>query len=129
VDDLQPLYLCVESANQAGGVNVFADRDRRYPLEADLGQVSAQPPGRRDTRYPRVTRAEILAADPELILLPSEPFAYAPPNVVEMLDLFADTSAARSGRVHLVDGSLITWFGIRLGLALRELPSIFVSPE
>jgi iron complex transport system substrate-binding protein len=112
-----------------GGVNVFADRDRRYPLEADLGQVSAQPPGRRDTRYPHVTRAEILAADPELILLPSEPFAYASPNVEEMLDLFVDTSAARSGRVHLVDGSLITWSGIRLGLALRELPSIFVSPE
>ncbi len=48
-----------------GGVNVFADRERQYPLEADLGLGKPEPPGERDTRYPRVTAAEVIAAQPE----------------------------------------------------------------
>src|SRR5262249_12031858 len=51
-----------------GGRNVFAERDRRYPLAADLDPTRpADPPdAARDTRYPRVTAAEIVAAAPEM---------------------------------------------------------------
>lgn len=108
-----------------GGRNIFAERQRRYPLQADLDEAAAQEPGGRDTRYPRVTRDEILAGDPQLILLPSEPFAFDETHQEQFADLFTATPAARQGRIHLVDGSLLTWHGTRLGKALQELPSLF----
>lgn len=108
-----------------GGENIFAERERRYPLEADLGTAAAQDPGERDRRYPRVTPAEVLAADPQIILLPDEPFPFGDEHVEELLELLGDTSAVRDGRVHLVDGSLITWHGTRLGQALDVLPPLF----
>ena len=109
----------------AGGANVFADRERRYPLEADLGLAEPRAAGERDTRYPRVTREEIVSAEPEVILLPSEPFAFTQADLEEIQWVFPDTPAVRRGGVHLVDGSLLTWHGTRLGLALQELPGYF----
>jgi ABC-type Fe3+-hydroxamate transport system substrate-binding protein len=109
-----------------GGSNIFAHRERRYPLKADLGETAAQDPGDRDTRYPRVTLDEILAGDPEIILLPSEPFTFDETHREQIEAWLADTSAVRQGRVHLVDGSLLTWHGTRLGKALQELPALFV---
>ena len=108
-----------------GGANVFADRERRYPLAADLGRAEPQDPGERDTRYPRVTLEEIVAAQPEVILLPDEPFPFDETHRREMLAAFADTPAARAGRVYLVEGSLLTWHGTRLGKALQRLPAFF----
>jgi ABC-type Fe3+-hydroxamate transport system substrate-binding protein len=110
-----------------GALNVFADRDRQYPLKADLGQAEAYPAddpraARRDTRYPRVTLDEVAAAQPDMILLPSEPFAFTE----EHIPLFAqlDCPAAHNGQIKLVDGSLLTWHGTRLAYALNILPTI-----
>jgi ABC-type Fe3+-hydroxamate transport system substrate-binding protein len=108
-----------------GGENVFAYRERRYPLEADLGLEKAQEPGERDTRYPRVTLEEIRAANPELILLPSEPYEFTEADRLDLCKLLAGTPAVENDRVHLVDGSLITWHGTRLAQAMRELPRFF----
>ncbi len=108
-----------------GGENVFADRERRYPLAADLGRAEPEAMAGRDTRYPRVTTQEVLAAAPELILLPSEPFAFEEAQGKVVTGLLADTPAVKSGRVFLVDGSLITWHGTRLAKALQELPLLF----
>lgn len=110
-----------------GGENVFGERERRYPLEADLGSAPAEPPGERDTRYPRLSLAEIIQADPQVVLLPSEPFAFSPTHLAEMYELLQETSAGQSGRMYLVDGSLITWHGTRVGKALQELPQFFMT--
>ena len=59
-----------------GAGNIFADRDRRYPLAADLAEAPSEAEAGRDTRYPRVTRQEVLDRAPELILLPNEPYAF-----------------------------------------------------
>jgi ABC-type Fe3+-hydroxamate transport system substrate-binding protein len=110
-----------------GAINVFADRDRQYPLKADLGQadpLSADDPRRagRDTRYPRVTIEEVVVAQPDMILLPSEPFQFSE----EHIPLFAalDVPAARNGQILLVDGSLLTWHGTRLAYALDTIPAL-----
>jgi iron complex transport system substrate-binding protein len=108
-----------------GGENVFAGRQRRYPLPADLGMEPEQHPGERDTRYPRVTAAEIVAVRPELILLPDDPFVFDAARRLRLEALLAETPAVQNGRVIPVDGSLITWPGARLALALRELPALF----
>jgi iron complex transport system substrate-binding protein len=105
-----------------GGRNVFAQRGRRYPLAADLGLAEAQEAGERDTRYPRVTISEILAASPQVIILPDEPYTFGEADRRDICELLGDTPAVRGDRVHQVDGSLLTWHGTRLAYALRELP-------
>lgn len=111
-----------------GAANVFADRERRYPLAADLGEGPADPPNpERDTRYPRVTPAEIAAHAPDLILLPNEPYPFSAADR-PALEALADVPAVRAGQIQSVDGSLLTWPGIRLGQALRDLPALFIPP-
>ena len=107
-----------------GAVNVFGDRDRRYPLAADLGEATPEDAPGRDTRYPRATLEEVLEHSPELILLPSEPFAYTEDDALRFAETFRGTPAADRGRIRSVDGSLLTWHGTRLGRALAELPSL-----
>jgi ABC-type Fe3+-hydroxamate transport system substrate-binding protein len=98
----------------AGAVNVFGDRERRYPLAADLGQRPALAPDRvegRDTRYPRVTLDEVVARQPELVLLPDEPHAFteADADVFRALPI----PAARTGRIRFCDGKDLMWYGAR----------------
>lgn len=112
-----------------GGENIFAGRQRRYPLEADLGMTGRQDPGERDTRYPRVILDEIRAADPQVILLPDEPFEFGEQHIHEISSLLPDCAAVKSERLHRVNGSLLTWHGTRLALALRELPGILSNEK
>lgn len=107
-----------------GGENVFGARQRRYPLDADLGLAEAQDAGERDTRYPRLSLEELRAASPDLILLPDEPYPFQQEAVAEFQRLLPDCPAVRHGRIRLVDGSLLTWHGTRLSHALRELPEL-----
>ncbi|MEK9164261.1 MAG: helical backbone metal receptor [Chloroflexota bacterium] len=107
-----------------GGRNVFAGRDRRYPLAADLD--AGQPPraeSDRDRRYPRVTLAEILDSRPDVILLPGEPFPFGQAEA-DFWGQYPALMAVQKGRIHLVDGSLLTWHGTRLARALQELPAL-----
>jgi len=112
---------------RCGGENVFAGRERRYPVAADLGEAEPEPAAGRDTRYPRVTLEEIRQAAPEVILFPSEPYAFGQPQVQQLTKLLQSTPAVQNGRVHQVDGSLITWHGTRLGRALAELPGLLAT--
>jgi ABC-type Fe3+-hydroxamate transport system substrate-binding protein len=110
-----------------GGTNVFAARERRFPLEADLGLAPALPADDprvvgRDLRYPRVSMAEVEAAQPDVILLPDEPFAFTEAHIPLFKQL--DVPAAHNDRIHLVDGTLLTWHGTRLGHALTLLPDL-----
>ncbi|MGJ3240885.1 MAG: helical backbone metal receptor [Anaerolineae bacterium] len=107
-----------------GAWNVFAERERLYPLKADLGEQDADPTlaQGRDTRYPRVTFEEVEQAQPDVILLPSEPFAFTEIQRAEFKKL--DVPATDQGRIHLVDGSWLTWHGTRLAYALNDLPAL-----
>lgn len=107
-----------------GGENVFGSRPRRYPLDADLGERPAEDAGSRDLRYPRVPASEIREADPEVILLPSEPFAFNEKDREQVRQTLSSTQAVLHDRVHLIDGSLVTWHGTRLARALVELPPL-----
>jgi iron complex transport system substrate-binding protein len=111
----------------SGGENIFASRQRRYPLAADLGQEAALENIERDTRYPRISLEEIRAADPEVIILPSEPYIFNESDRDALYELLTGTVAVATGQVHLVDGSLITWHGTRLGRALSKLPALFCT--
>jgi len=88
-----------------GGENVFAGVSRR--------------------RYPRVKLAEIEEARPELILLPDEPYAFGQRDVQELGAL--DIPAGRAGRIHLIDGTLVTWYGPRILQAIETLCGLFAE--
>jgi ABC-type Fe3+-hydroxamate transport system substrate-binding protein len=110
-----------------GGTSVFGERERQYPLAADLGEVepySTDDPriAGRDTRYPRVTMQEVEAAQPDVILLPSEPYAFGEDHI----SLFAalDVPAADNGRIVPIDGSLLTWHGTRMARAFDVIPNL-----
>lgn len=101
-----------DALDLAGAQNVFADRERRYPLAADLGEAPPLPPERvegRDTRYPRVTFDEVVARAPEAIVLPDEPHPFSEADAARFRAL--DVPAARSGRVVHVDGRDVSWYG------------------
>lgn len=109
-----------------GGENVFSGRSREYPLPANWGELPAEETGERDTRYPVVTVQDIVAAQPEMILLPDEPFRYQNEHVEQFKKLFANTPAIENNQIIMVDGSLITWHGTHLGQALANLPALFL---
>jgi ABC-type Fe3+-hydroxamate transport system substrate-binding protein len=103
-----------------GGTNVFADRD------GALGS-QGEPDSKRtdDMRYPRVTLAEIEAAQPDVILLPGERFPVDERHGLVFASL--DVPAIQSGRIHLIDRSLLTWHGTRMARALNTLPALLCT--
>lgn len=85
-----------------GGENVFADRAERYPA---------------------IRLEEVAAAAPEVILLPDEPYRFRPRHRADF-EPFRTIPALATGRVHFVDGKLLTWYGPRIAEALERLPSL-----
>lgn len=86
-----------------GGSNVFANEPKRYP---------------------EVTLEQVAAADVEIILLPDEPYRFRQVHQADFA-AYADMPAVRDGRIHLVDGKLLSWYGPRIAEALRVLPPLF----
>ncbi|MCX8062790.1 MAG: helical backbone metal receptor, partial [Anaerolineales bacterium] len=80
-----------------------------------------------DKRYYKVTIDEVRAANPELILLPSEPYPFNHSDVDYLKHVLKGGAAIEKNHVHLIDGKLIFWYGTRLGQALQELPSYFLN--
>jgi len=114
-----------DALDLAGAVNVFGDRDRKYPLAADLGAARPLPPERvqgRDTRYPRVTLDEVKALEPEIVLLPDEPhpFTEADAQVFRGLDI----PAAKLGGVVFCDGKDAMWYGARALTGIARLSAL-----
>ena len=86
----------------AGGANVFA------------GEAG---------RYPAVTLEQVAATAPDVILLPDEPYRFRRAHVADF-DPFPDVPAVREGRIHLVDGKLLTWYGPRMASSLVQLSAM-----
>lgn len=80
---------------EAGGVNVF---------------------GARGKRYPEVTLDELQAAAPDVVYLPNEPYHFTDEHASELLDL--------TPRARLVDGELLSWHGSRLCKAFPYLAEL-----
>ncbi len=84
----------------AGGDTFISDMMRR------AGYTNAF--AHRTERYAEITPAELAAADPDVILLSSEPFPFAEKHVPEFNMICPGTP------VKLVDGEYFSWYGSRL---------------
>ncbi len=111
----------------AGAQNIFADRERLYPLAADLGKrapASSEKIADRDVRYPRVTLEEVVARAPELILLPDEPH----PFTEEDADVFRalDVPAAKKNVIRC-SGKDLCWYGSRSAAGISRVRALIDS--
>jgi ABC-type Fe3+-hydroxamate transport system substrate-binding protein len=74
------------------------------------------------TRYPIFTLEEVEAAQPEIVLLPDEPYPFSAEDLEDFYAL--DIPAAQEDRIHLVDGKLLTWYGPRMASSLTQLAAL-----
>ncbi len=81
--------------SEAGGLNVFAGRERRYPA---------------------VSVDELLAEEPDIVFLPSEPFPFGSEHAAEL--------GALQDRCRLVDGEMLCWHGTRMAVGLPYLADL-----
>ena len=77
-------------------------------------------------RYPQVELKQVAALDPEVILLPSEPYRFEKKHKSE-LRAFPEVTAVRNDSIFLVDGKMLCWYGPRIGRSLRELNGLLDS--
>lgn len=111
-----------------GAQNVFADRERRYPLAADLGRAPPLPRervGDRDVRYPRVAIDEVVARAPELVVLPDEPHPFSDDDAAFFRSL--DIPAAARGAVVETSGKDVCWYGARSVEGIARLRAVVAA--
>ncbi len=87
---------------------------------ADLARQAGLTPIGPD-RYPALTEAEIEALDPDLILLPTEPYRFNARHQAELSKRFP------RAQVNLVDGQAMTWYLSRTEEGLELLRSLWVE--
>jgi ABC-type Fe3+-hydroxamate transport system substrate-binding protein len=90
---------------ECGGDNVFANRPERYPT---------------------VSLGEVAAARPDVILLPDEPYRFRAAHRADFA-AYPEVPAVRAGRLPLVDGKLLSWYGPRIAEALDTLPALLAG--
>jgi hypothetical protein len=59
-------------------------------------------------RYPEVTKAELVEANPDMLMLSSEPFPFAGKHVPAFREV------CPNAEIVLVDGQMFSWYGSRL---------------
>jgi ABC-type Fe3+-hydroxamate transport system substrate-binding protein len=74
-------------------------------------------------RYPEIALDQVAVARPDVILLPDEPYRFRPPHAADFA-AYPDMPAVRHGRVHFVDGKLLSWYGPRIAQSLEVLPAL-----
>ncbi len=70
-------------------------------------------------KYFEVAASDVAGSDAQFALLPTEPYPFHKRrDAIELAPLGA---CAEAGRVHILDGEALTWFGTRTARGLREL--------
>ncbi|TMB99361.1 MAG: cobalamin-binding protein [Chloroflexi bacterium] len=85
-----------------GGFNVFSERHERYP-KAELDEVARRVP--------------------QVILLPNEPYPFAPKHIGELTE-YKYVPAVRDKRIYLLDGKHLCWYGPRIAGSLRYVQGL-----
>lgn len=76
-------------------------------------RTAADPDAEAPERYPRAHLSALAAIDPDVVLLPDEPYAFQADDV----EVFATWRAA----VRALDGTALTWWGPRTPTAIGDL--------
>lgn len=96
---LRVAYLIWRKPYMLAGKNTFID---------DMLQRCGFTNAFNHERYPQVTAEMLVAAQPDVILLSSEPYPFKQKHVDELQQILPDAM------IKLVDGELFSWYGSRL---------------
>ncbi|MDN5286272.1 MAG: transporter substrate-binding protein [Mucilaginibacter sp.] len=72
-------------------------------------------------RYPNVSADDLQRANPDVILLSSEPYPFKQKHIAEF------TAMIPKARVILVDGEMFSWYGSRMLLAARYFENLIAK--
>ena len=103
-------YLIWNQPVMAAGANTFIDSMLRL---AGFKNVFSRHP-----RYPEITDAELQSANPELILLSSEPFPFSEKHMAHFREICPESV------IRLVNGEMFSWYGSRLLEAVRYIRAL-----
>jgi ABC-type Fe3+-hydroxamate transport system substrate-binding protein len=78
-------------------------------------------------RYPKISLAEVADLKPEVIIFPDEPYPFLPRHLADFRPFERFIPALATGRIHFVDGKLLSWYGPRIGESLRALRALFLG--
>ena len=106
-----------------GGENVFGRPSASATPEAGEGAEAADRGS--DRRYPLLVLDQLVEKAPEVILLPDEPYAFGAADVETLAAL--DLPASANGRIHLIDGTLVSWYGPRIAESIRVVAGLFAN--
>lgn len=73
------------------------------------------------SRYPEVSDKQLVAANPELVLLSSEPYPFKEKHIAELQTLLP------KARIVLVDGEMFSWYGSRLKLSVAYFKELLLQ--
>ena len=96
---LKAVYLIWRKPYIAAGRNAFIDAMLHY-----CGLTNALTAG----RYPKITVAYLTAANPDVVLLSSEPYPFGDIHIAEIKEILPHA------KVLLVDGEMFSWYGSHL---------------
>ncbi len=108
---LKTAYLIWKEPYMLAGKDTFIDEVMAHIGLKNLAKDLAG-------RYPSVSEAELLALNPALILLSSEPYPFKNVHV----DYFQQQFPA--AKVQIVDGEFFSWYGSRMNLAINYFKKI-----
>jgi iron complex transport system substrate-binding protein len=96
-----------------GGINIFGDFQQNNTDDE------------KKKRYPMISMEQVLQKEPNLIILPDEPYRFSEQDRNSFLDIFQTSKCAPVPQVKLVEGAMIMWHGTRLARAFDCLPELF----
>ena len=106
---LKVAYLIWRKPYMAAGRDTFIDDMlQRAGFENVFAQLS---------RYPEISSEMLASANPEVILLSSEPYPFSEKHIAALQEI------CPAAQIQLVDGELFSWYGSRL----LQAPDYFVA--
>ena len=96
-----------------GGKNIFG--------EMQQGNTEDE----KKKRYPIITDDQILGANPNMIILPDEPYLFADNDRQSILNIYPTSQTKQIPTIKMVKGETIMWYGTHIAKAFDILPQIF----
>ncbi len=110
--NLRVAYLIWRKPYMAAGTGTFID---------SMLQVCGLTNAFKQQRYPEVSAEMLIDADPDVVLLSSEPYPFGEKHIAEIKRIVP------RAKIILVDGEMFSWYGSRLLLAPAYFTSVITS--
>jgi ABC-type Fe3+-hydroxamate transport system substrate-binding protein len=102
--DKRVAYLIWKKPYMAAGINTYI---------SDILELNGMRNVVKSSRYPQLDLSELIALNPDLVFLSSEPYPFTELHVQEIQNVLP------KAKIMLVDGEMFSWYGSRLVKAVQ----------